>query len=123
MLILSLASPDESSVTYEVGFVLHMTWVDKRLQFKVPTGLKSSSYLNALKYADQIWLPDTYFIKHGEFKHSSDQYDPLHFGLKIYSNGTVHYTTRRNMIINCEANLRIFPFDYPKCTWGIESSE
>ena len=30
---------------------------------------------------------------------------------------------RRNMVITCEGNLKIFPFDSPKCFFAIESSE
>nr|XP_027201514.1 glutamate-gated chloride channel-like [Dermatophagoides pteronyssinus] len=120
ILILTLSSPDESSVTYEIGFVLMQQWYDPRLRFELPKILQKSSesnsiYLNGLKHADRIWIPDTYFIKHGEFREQTDQFDPLHITLKIFPNGTVLYTTRRNMVLTCEGNLRIFPFDSPKC--------
>ena len=126
ILILTLSSPDESSVTYEIGFVLMQQWYDPRLRFELPKILQKSSesnsiYLNGLKHADRIWIPDTYFIKHGEFREQTDQFDPLHITLKIFPNGTVLYTTRRNMVLTCEGNLRIFPFDSPKCFFGIES--
>ncbi|XP_046915295.1 uncharacterized protein LOC124495898 isoform X2 [Dermatophagoides farinae] len=127
ILILTLSSPDESSVTYEIGFVLMQRWYDPRLRFELPDALlldtknSNSIYLNGLKHTDRIWIPDTYFIKHGEFRHTTDQFDPLHITLKIFPNGTVLYTTRRNMILTCEGNLRIFPFDSPKCFFGIES--
>ncbi|CAG2164500.1 unnamed protein product [Oppiella nova] len=78
-------------------------------------------YLNALMHAEMLWMPDTYFIKHGEFKYPLDRFDPIHISLKIYPNGTVIYVTRRNMILTCEGNLRIFPFDSPKCFFAIES--
>lgn len=102
---------------------MEQKWFDPRLVFSTATPQPSSAYLNGLRHAEQIWLPDTYFVKHGEFKEQFDKFDPLHIALKIYGNGTVLYTTRRNMIINCEGNLRIFPFDSPKCFFGIESSE
>lgn len=125
ILILTLSSPDESSVTYEIGFLIIQRWNDPRLKYEIPNELKNTNsnsiYLNGLHHADRIWTPDTYFIKHGEFKHTTDQFDPLHITLKIYPNGTVIYTTRRNMILTCEGNLRIFPFDSPKCSFGIES--
>ena len=126
ILILSLTSPDESSVIYEVGFVMVQRWIDPRLRFEIPKQVRhppQSVYLNGLRHENRIWRPDTYFIKHGEFKQSSDEFDPLHIALKIFPNGTVHYISRRNMIISCEGNLRIFPFDSPKCFFGIQAGK
>lgn len=126
ILLLSLSSPDESSVTYEIGFVMFQKWYDPRLKFDVPEKLKDQSYtiyLNGLNHADNVWTPDIYFIKHGEFKQPTDKFDPLHITLKIYANGTVIYITQRNMILTCEGNLKIFPFDSPKCFFSIESSK
>lgn len=125
-LILTLSSPDESSVTYEIGFILIQKWYDPRLRFEVPKMLEDKKdiiYLNARNHADQVWIPDIYFIKHGEFKDPTDRYDPLHINLKIFPNGTVLYVTQRNMILTCEGNLKIFPFDSPKCFFAIESSK
>ena len=102
-------------------------WYDPRLRFKVPAQLmyhaqitNQTIYLNGLNYADKMFLPDLYFTR-GEFKHTSGTFDRVHIALKIYPNGTIVYATRRNMIITCEGNLRIFPFDSPKCSFGIES--
>ncbi|XP_054162274.1 glutamate-gated chloride channel-like [Oppia nitens] len=118
VLLLTLSSPDESSVTYEIGFIMLQMWDDPRVGFE--DGGKHK-YLNALMHANMLWMPDTYFIKHGEFKYPLDRFDPIHIALKIYPNGTVIYTTRRNMILTCEGNLKIFPFDSPKCFFAIES--
>ena len=126
VLLLNIKSPDESSVTYEVGFIMSRKWYDPRLRFQVPSGMSKrtrSVYLNGLKHSDRIWLPDTYFIKHGEFKRPSEDYDPLHIGLNIFPNGTILHTTRCNMILNCEGRQSIFPFDKPKCFFGIETSK
>ena len=124
ILILTLSSPDESSVTYEVGFVLVQKWNYPRLRFSVPDTIDPDTiYINGLNHASRIWTPDTYFIKHGEFKLATDHFDPLHITLKIFPNGTVLHTTRRNMVLTCEGNFKIFPFDSPKCSFGIESCE
>ena len=125
ILILSVTSPDESSVTYEIGFVMRQSWVDPRLKFVVPDALITDPnlYLNGLTHRSKIWTPDTFFIKHGEFKPSTDHLDPSHITMKIYPNGTIFYATRQNMIITCEGNLPIFPFDSPRCSFGIESGE
>ncbi|KAA0198033.1 hypothetical protein HAZT_HAZT009611 [Hyalella azteca] len=71
-------------------------------------------------FQHEIWLPDPFFIKHGDFK---EPLSPDHIALKIFSNGTVDYTRRRHLILSCIGNLNIFPFDDPACTFSIESSE
>ncbi|XP_055906982.1 uncharacterized protein LOC129942174 isoform X4 [Eupeodes corollae] len=115
VLLLSLASPDESSLKYEVEFLLNQQWNDPRLQY----GNKSQyDYLNALHHHDNIWTPDTYFIMHGDFK---DPIIPMHFALRIYRNGTITYAMRRHLILSCQGSLHIFPFDDPKCSFSMES--
>ncbi|KFM69791.1 Glutamate-gated chloride channel, partial [Stegodyphus mimosarum] len=108
VLILSLSSPDESSLKYEVEFLLHQSWEDPRLRFQDNGRYR---YLNAISHYQGLWTPDIYFIKHGEFKQPLAQ---VHMALKIFNNGSVRYITRRSMILNCQGNLQIFPFDNPK---------
>ncbi|XP_037936830.1 uncharacterized protein LOC119670587 isoform X3 [Teleopsis dalmanni] len=115
VLLLSLASPDESSLKYEVEFLLNQQWNDPRLEY----GNKSHyPFLNALHHHDSIWTPDTYFIMHGDFK---DPIIPMHFALRIYRNGTIWYAMRRHLILSCQGSLHIFPFDDPKCSFSMES--
>ncbi|XP_076309813.1 glutamate-gated chloride channel-like [Tachypleus tridentatus] len=113
--ILTLSSPDESSLRYEVEFLLHQVWEDPRLIYN--DGGRHR-YLNALTHAGKVWLPETYFIKHGDFKYPLV---PVHITLRVTPEGFVHYTQRREMVINCQGNLRIFPFDNPKCPFAYES--
>ncbi|KAG8187498.1 hypothetical protein JTE90_022891 [Oedothorax gibbosus] len=115
VLLLTLSSPDESSLKYEVEFLLHQKWDDPRLRFD---DAGRHRYLNGLLHTDQIWLPDTYFIKHGEFKYPLI---PIHIALRIYPNGSVIYSMRRSMVLNCQGNLHIFPFDNLKCPFALES--
>jgi hypothetical protein len=116
VLLLSLASPDESSLVsfrfifmainiitienfpfsfayqqkYEVEFLLQQQWYDPRLQFSNESNFVFE-YLNAIHHYNDIWLPDTYFIMHGDFK---DPIVPMHFALRIYRNGTINYLMR-----------------------------
>ncbi|XP_060825258.1 glutamate-gated chloride channel isoform X10 [Bombus pascuorum] len=115
VLLLSLASPDESSLKYEVEFLLQQQWYDPRLRY---SNRSQYDYLNAIHHYDDIWLPDTYFIMHGDFK---DPLIPVHFALRIYRNGTVNYLMRRHLILSCQGRLNIFPFDDPLCSFAIES--
>lgn len=73
---------------YEVEFLLQQQWSDPRLRYSNRSGY---DYLNAIHHHNDIWLPDTYFIMHGDFK---DPLIPVHFSLRIYRNGTVNYLMR-----------------------------
>ncbi|XP_047737352.1 glycine receptor subunit alpha-4, partial [Hyalella azteca] len=115
VLLLSLSSPDESSLKYEVEFLLRQVWIDPRMKHD-DNG--RHSYLSGMHHVHEIWLPDPFFIKHGDFK---EPLSPDHIALKIFSNGTVDYTRRRHLILSCIGNLNIFPFDDPACTFSIES--
>ncbi|XP_028133159.1 glutamate-gated chloride channel isoform X3 [Diabrotica virgifera virgifera] len=115
VLLLSLASPDESSLKYEVEFLLQQQWYDPRLKY---SNQSQYNYLNAIHHHSDIWIPDTYFIMHGDFK---DPIIPMHFSLRIYRNGSVNYLMRRHLILSCQGSLNIFPFDDPTCTFSMES--
>ncbi|KAK9878929.1 hypothetical protein WA026_003751 [Henosepilachna vigintioctopunctata] len=115
VLLLSLASPDESSLKYEVEFLLQQQWYDPRLRY---SNQSRYEYLNAIHHNNDIWLPDTYFIMHGDFKHPLI---PMHFALRIYRNGSVNYLMRRHLILSCQGSLNIFPFDDPVCSFSMES--
>ncbi|XP_063911653.1 glutamate-gated chloride channel alpha isoform X12 [Zophobas morio] len=115
VLLLSLASPDESSLKYEVEFLLQQQWFDPRLKY---SNQSQYDFLNAIHHHNDIWLPDTYFIMHGDFK---DPLIPMHFSLRIYRNGTVFYSMRRHLILSCQGHLNIFPFDDPECKFSLES--
>ncbi|KAH0809831.1 hypothetical protein GEV33_012960 [Tenebrio molitor] len=139
VLLLSLASPDESSLKYEVEFLLQQQWFDPRLKY---SNQSQYNFLNAIHHHNDIWLPDTYFIMHGDFK---DPLIPMHFSLRIYRNGTVFYSMRyvivevylmsvepflgeyqvfnfrRHLILSCQGHLNIFPFDDPECSFSLES--
>lgn len=73
---------------YEVEFLLQQQWFDPRLRY---ANQSQYEYLNAIHHHEDIWLPDTYFIMHGDFK---DPIIPMHFALRIYRNGTITYLMR-----------------------------
>uniref|UniRef100_A0A182TJ15 Neurotransmitter-gated ion-channel ligand-binding domain-containing protein n=1 Tax=Anopheles melas TaxID=34690 RepID=A0A182TJ15_9DIPT len=100
---------------YEVEFLLQQQWFDPRLRY---ANQSQYEYLNAIHHHEDIWLPDTYFIMHGDFK---DPIIPMHFALRIYRNGTINYLMRRHLILSCQGRLNIFPFDDPLCSFALES--
>jgi len=115
VVLLSLSSPDESSLHYEVEFIMRQRWSDPRL---IHDDGGRHAFLNGIHHHSDIWKPDIYFIKHGTFK---DNLDPSNIALRIHRNGTVLYSMRRHLVLNCEGDLHIFPFDSPMCTFAIES--
>ena len=40
-----------------------------------------------------------------------------------YLISTLFVHARRHLVLNCEGDLHIFPFDSPMCTFAIESGE
>ncbi|XP_035706690.1 glutamate-gated chloride channel isoform X2 [Folsomia candida] len=138
VLLLTLASPDESSLKYEVEFLMNMVWVDSRLKYNITNTTsvnltysadsyeaipmranpRRRDYLDALHHFPKVWIPDVYFVKHGDFRMNLD---PNHIALRLHPNGTVAFTTRRHLILSCQGELGIFPFDDPQCSWNIES--
>lgn len=98
-------------------FLLQQQWYDPRLRY---ANQSQYEYLNAIHHHEDIWLPDTYFIMHGDFK---DPLIPMHFALRIYRNGTINYLMRRHLILSCQGRLNIFPFDDPLCSFALESSK
>jgi len=114
VMLLSLSSPDESSLHYEVEFLIHQKWVDHRLAHSRQNGFP---HVYALSHHAHIWKPDIFFVKHGTYK----TINPTEVSLKIFQNGTIFYTMRRHLVLNCEGDLPIFPFDSPMCDFNIES--
>jgi len=114
VVLLSLSSPDESSLHYEVEFLMHQKWIDPRL---VHTREDGVGHLYALSHHSDIWKPDIILIKHGTYK----TIHPTEVSMKVFQNGTISYTMRRHLVLNCEGDLPIFPFDSPMCSFNIES--
>lgn len=73
---------------YDVEFLLQQEWYDSRLQFPNQT---SFDVLNGIHHQGDIWLPDTNFHMHGDFKPSQR---PIRFTLKVHRDSRVEYTTR-----------------------------
>jgi len=66
VLLLSLSSPSESSLTYEIEFLMHQKWIDFRLAHNHSDGRKKPLY--GLSHHNKIWKPDIFLVKHGSYK-------------------------------------------------------
>jgi hypothetical protein len=85
-----------------VEFLLQQQWFDPRLRY---ANQSQYEFLNAIHHHEDIWLPDTYFIMHGDFK---DPIIPMHFALRIYRNGTINYLMRYNSLILHKLKMKKF---------------
>jgi len=94
---------------------MHLQWVDVRLRHHIynstgpmPAYLpdiheaipmranpRRRPYLNALHHWGKVWVPDVYYVKHGDFR---SNLDPVHIALRIFPEGSVSYTTRYDII-------------------------
>jgi len=90
---------------------MHLVWYDGRLKHQIfnsssppPTyspdvhdaiplraNPQRRQYLDALHHFDRVWVPDVYFVKHGDFR---SNLDPINVALRIFPNGTINFTTR-----------------------------
>ncbi|XP_050524094.1 glutamate-gated chloride channel isoform X2 [Daktulosphaira vitifoliae] len=112
--LVTLSSPDETSLKYEIEFLLSQEWYDERLQFNN----RNYTFLNGYHYQNLIWLPKVNFHMNGDFKPFQR---PAQYSLNIFENGRVEYTTRHHLLLNCQGFMNVFPFDTPLCTFSMES--
>lgn len=75
---------------YDIEFLLQQEWYDSRLRYPNQT---TFSVLNGIHHQSDIWLPDTNFHMHGDFKPTQR---PIRFTLHVYGDGRVEYTTRQS---------------------------
>ena len=100
----------------DICYLLSNTWGPALYRLSY-SDRKGRPYLNALAHHTHIWKPDIYILKHGTYKGIT----PTEVALRIYESGRIFYTFRRHLVLNCEGDLHIFPFDSPMCTFSIES--
>jgi len=90
---------------------MHLVWFDARLRHSINnstslpptyspliheaipirTNPQRREYLDALHHWGRVWVPDVYYVKHGDFR---SNLDPVNVALRIFPNGTVSFTTR-----------------------------
>ena len=69
--------------------------------------------------ADEIWVPDTYFIN--DRKSFIHDVTSKHRLIRLWPNGTVLYGIKITLELACMMNLRNYPLDDQDCTLEIES--
>ncbi|KPP66645.1 hypothetical protein Z043_114832, partial [Scleropages formosus] len=100
---------------YTLTMYFQQSWRDKRLSY---TGIPLNLTLDN-RVADQLWVPDTYFINDKKsFVHGVTVKNRM---IRLHPDGTVLYGLRITTTAACMMDLRRYPLDEQNCTLEIES--
>ncbi|XP_078268771.1 gamma-aminobutyric acid receptor subunit beta-4-like [Rhinoraja longicauda] len=109
--IASIDMISEVNMDYTITMYFQQGWRDKRLSYTaIPLNLTLDN-----RVADQLWLPDTYFLNDKKsFLHRVTVKNRM---IRLHPDGTVLYGLR----VTCMMILRRYPLDQQNCTLEIES--
>ncbi|XP_073456722.1 gamma-aminobutyric acid receptor subunit beta-4-like [Aquarana catesbeiana] len=113
--ISSIDQISEVNMDYTITMYFQQSWRDKRLAY---TALPLNLTLDN-RVADQLWLPDTYFLNDKKsFLHGVTVKNRM---IRLHPDGTVLYGLRITTTAACMMDLRRYPLDQQNCTLEIES--
>ncbi|XP_023677993.1 gamma-aminobutyric acid receptor subunit beta-1-like [Paramormyrops kingsleyae] len=113
--ISSIDMVSEVNMDYTLTMYFQQSWRDKRLSY---TGIPLNLTLDN-RVADQLWVPDTYFINDKKsFVHGVTVKNRM---IRLHPDGTVLYGLRITTTAACMMDLRRYPLDEQNCTLEIES--
>ncbi|XP_043560216.1 gamma-aminobutyric acid receptor subunit beta-4-like isoform X1 [Chiloscyllium plagiosum] len=113
--IASIDMISEVNMDYTITMYFQQGWRDKRLSY---TALPLNLTLDN-RVADQLWLPDTYFLNDKKsFLHGVTVKNRM---IRLHPDGTVLYGLRITTTAACMMDLRRYPLDEQNCTLEIES--
>uniref|UniRef100_A0A8C9QYQ6 Gamma-aminobutyric acid type A receptor subunit beta3 n=1 Tax=Scleropages formosus TaxID=113540 RepID=A0A8C9QYQ6_SCLFO len=100
---------------YTLTMYFQQYWRDKRLAYGgIPLNLTLDN-----RVADQLWVPDTYFLNDKKsFVHGVTVKNRM---IRLHPDGTVLYGLRITTTAACMMDLRRYPLDEQNCTLEIES--
>uniref|UniRef100_A0A9J8CXS5 Gamma-aminobutyric acid type A receptor subunit beta4 n=1 Tax=Cyprinus carpio carpio TaxID=630221 RepID=A0A9J8CXS5_CYPCA len=113
--IASIDSISEVNMDYTITMYFQQSWRDKRLAYaEMALNLTLDN-----RVADQLWLPDTYFLNDKKsFLHGVTVKNRM---IRLHPDGTVLYGLRITTTAACMMDLRRYPLDEQNCTLEIES--
>ncbi|XP_069469164.1 gamma-aminobutyric acid receptor subunit beta-4 isoform X2 [Ambystoma mexicanum] len=113
--ISSIDQISEVNMDYTITMYFQQSWRDKRLAYTaIPLNLTLDN-----RVADQLWLPDTYFLNDKKsFLHGVTVKNRM---IRLHPDGTVLYGLRITTTAACMMDLRRYPLDQQNCTLEIES--
>uniref|UniRef100_A0A3B5L9T2 Gamma-aminobutyric acid type A receptor subunit beta2 n=1 Tax=Xiphophorus couchianus TaxID=32473 RepID=A0A3B5L9T2_9TELE len=100
---------------YTLTMYFQQAWRDKRLSYsEISLNLTLDN-----RVADQLWVPDTYFLNDKKsFVHGVTVKNRM---IRLHPDGTVLYGLRITTTAACMMDLRRYPLDEQNCTLEIES--
>uniref|UniRef100_A0A8C4WWM1 Gamma-aminobutyric acid type A receptor beta4 subunit n=1 Tax=Eptatretus burgeri TaxID=7764 RepID=A0A8C4WWM1_EPTBU len=105
----------EVNMDYTITMYFQQSWRDRRLSYK---NMNLSLTLDN-RVADQLWVPDTYFLNDKKsFVHGVTVKNRM---IRLHPDGTVLYGLRITTTAACMMDLRRYPLDEQNCTLEIES--
>ncbi|XP_078075603.1 gamma-aminobutyric acid receptor subunit beta-1-like isoform X2 [Mustelus asterias] len=113
--VASIDMVSEVNMDYTLTMYFQQSWRDKRLSYSgIPLNLTLDN-----RVADQLWVPDTYFINDKKsFVHGVTVKNRM---IRLHPDGTVLYSLRITTTAACMMDLRRYPLDEQNCTLEIES--
>ncbi|XP_030065520.1 gamma-aminobutyric acid receptor subunit beta-4 isoform X1 [Microcaecilia unicolor] len=113
--ISSIDQISEVNMDYTITMYFQQSWRDKRLAYTdIPLNLTLDN-----RVADQLWLPDTYFLNDKKsYLHGVTVKNRM---IRLHPDGTVLYGLRITTTAACMMDLRRYPLDQQNCTLEIES--
>ncbi|XP_029463197.1 gamma-aminobutyric acid receptor subunit beta-4 isoform X2 [Rhinatrema bivittatum] len=113
--ISSIDQISEVNMDYTITMYFQQSWRDKRLAYAaIPLNLTLDN-----RVADQLWLPDTYFLNDKKsYLHGVTVKNRM---IRLHPDGTVLYGLRITTTAACMMDLRRYPLDQQNCTLEIES--
>ncbi|XP_043829748.1 gamma-aminobutyric acid receptor subunit theta isoform X2 [Dromiciops gliroides] len=113
--ISSIDQISEVNMDYTITMYFQQSWRDKRLAY---SDFDFNLTLDN-RVADQLWLPDTYFLNDKKsFLHGVTVKNRM---IRLHPDGTVLYGLRITTTAACMMDLRQYPLDQQNCTLEIES--
>uniref|UniRef100_A0A8C9TPN2 Gamma-aminobutyric acid type A receptor subunit beta3 n=1 Tax=Scleropages formosus TaxID=113540 RepID=A0A8C9TPN2_SCLFO len=113
--VASIDMVSEVNMDYTLTMYFQQYWRDKRLAYGgIPLNLTLDN-----RVADQLWVPDTYFLNDKKsFVHGVTVKNRM---IRLHPDGTVLYGLRITTTAACMMDLRRYPLDEQNCTLEIES--
>ncbi|KAI3384500.1 hypothetical protein SNEBB_011403 [Seison nebaliae] len=120
MHIMSISSINEVNMDFTLDLYFRQIWRDPRLAFNHENKFKNE--MNVTLHYEQInnvWIPDTFFRNSKEGR-QHDVTVPNRL-VRVYSNGTILFSQRITLKLECPMKLQKFPLDNQTCGINIGS--
>ncbi|XP_050412045.1 glycine receptor subunit alpha-2 isoform X2 [Patella vulgata] len=111
----SIGPVNDMDMEISASVYLRQQWMDKRLAHNV----FNRSIVISYKHLDELWVPDLFFPQSKtERRHVLTTPNIL---IRLETDGSILYSQRLSVTLQCFMELHNFPLDYQKCAIEMES--